>query len=173
MPLHLAVCDYPEQVPPEEWALFPKKMKALGLTYVRIGEFAWSKLEPSRGQYDFAWLDASIAALHAEGLRVVLGTPTATPPAWLIRAHPDILPTDKHGRVREFGSRRHYDFCSDAYWQESARIVEVLARRYGNHEAVAGWQTDNEYGCHDTTRSYSPQAKLKFRQTRQKEKSDR
>ncbi len=162
MPLSLGVCDYPEHIPADEWAVFPKKMRELGLTYVRIGEFAWSKLEPSAGNYQFAWLDAAIDALHAEGLRVVLCTPTATPPAWLVRLHPEILPVDAHGRVREFGSRRHYDFSSDVYWQESARIVEVLAKRYGNHPAIAGWQTDNEYGCHDTTRSYSLQAKQKF-----------
>jgi beta-galactosidase len=41
--------------------------------------------------------------------------------------------------------------------------VEVLARRYGNHPGVVGWQTDNEHGCHDTTRSYSAQALEKFR----------
>ena len=94
MPLELGVCDYPEHIGFEEWAVFPKKMRELGLTYVRIGEFAWSKLEPSAGNYQFAWLDAAIKALHQEGLRVVLGTPTATPPAWLVRAHPEILPVD-------------------------------------------------------------------------------
>ncbi len=159
----LGVCDYPEHVSREEWLTFPKRMKELGLTFVRVGEFAWSKLEPSRDQWNFAWLDEAIDALHAEGLRVVLGTPTATPPAWLIRAHPEILPVDHHGRVRDFGSRRHYDYSSEIYWQESARIVEVLAKRYGDHPGVAGWQTDNEHGCHDTTRSYSSQALAGFR----------
>jgi beta-galactosidase len=162
MALKLAVCDYPEHVNRETWLEFPKRMKAVGLTYVRIGEFAWSKLEPKRDQFEFAWLDEAIEALHAEGLRVVLGTPTATPPAWLIRAHPEILPVDAQGRVRDFGSRRHYDYSSQVYWQESRRIVEVLAKRYGNHPAIAGWQTDNEHGCHDTTRSYSPAAREGF-----------
>ena len=86
MGLKLAVCDYPEHVTRETWLEFPKRMKAMGLTYVRIGEFAWSKLEPKRDQFEFAWLDEAIEALHTEGLRVVLCTPTATPPAWLIRA---------------------------------------------------------------------------------------
>jgi beta-galactosidase len=163
MPLQLGVCDYPEHVSRDEWLHFPKRMRELGLTFVRVGEFAWSKLEPHREDWEFAWLDEAIEALHAEGLKVVLGTPTATPPAWLIRQHPDILPVDAHGRVREFGSRRHYDYSSDVYWRESARVVEVLARRYGNHPGVVGWQTDNEHGCHDTTRSYSAQALEKFR----------
>ena len=163
MPLQLGVCDYPEQVSVEEWSTFPKRMKDLGLSVVRVGEFAWSKLEPRAGEYAFDWLDQVIDALHAQGLQVVLGTPTATPPAWLIRAHPEILPVDIQGRVRGFGSRRHYDYSSDVYWQESARIVEVLAKRYGQHPGVVGWQTDNEHGCHDTTRSYSPAALEKFR----------
>jgi beta-galactosidase len=163
MPLQLAVCDYPEHVPFDEWLTFPQRMKNLGLEFVRIGEFAWSKLEPKPGEFHFEWLDKAIDALHAHGLKVVLGTPTATPPAWLVRAHPDILPVDAQGRVREFGSRRHYDYSSDTYWRESARIVELLARRYGNHPGVVGWQTDNEHGCHDTTRSYSQQALEKFR----------
>jgi beta-galactosidase len=163
MPYQLAVCDYPEHVSREEWLTFPKRMKQLGLTYVRIGEFAWSKLEPRRDQFRFDWLDEAIDALHAEGLRVVLGTPTATPPAWLVRAHPEILPIDQQGRVREFGSRRHYDYSSEVYWAESERIVEIIAKRYGNHPAVAGWQTDNEHGCHDTARSYSSVALKAFR----------
>ncbi len=163
MPLELAVCDYPEHVSRAEWLTFPARMKTLGLEYVRIGEFAWSKLEPRAGEFHWDWLDEAIEALHAAGLKVVLGTPTATPPAWLIRAHPDILPVDVHGRVREFGSRRHYDYSSDVYWRESARIVTAISTRYGHHPAVVGWQTDNEHGCHDTTRSYSSQALEKFR----------
>ena len=163
MSLQLGVCDYPEQISELEWQTFPERMKALGLKFVRVAEFAWSKLEPSAGDYKFEWLDRVIDALHLEGLQVVLCTPTATPPAWLARAHPEILPVDHEGRVRGFGSRRHYDYSSDVYWQESARIVEVLAKRYGQHPGVVGWQTDNEHGCHDTTRSYSPAALEKFR----------
>jgi beta-galactosidase len=162
MALQLGVCDYPEQISEAQWLTFPKRMKALGLKFVRVAEFAWSKLEPKSGQYAFEWLDRVVDALHSEGLQVVLCTPTATPPAWLIRAHPEILPIDNQGRVRGFGSRRHYDYSSDLYWQESARIVEVMAKRYGNHPGVIGWQTDNEHGCHDTTRSYSPAALEKF-----------
>ena len=106
MPLQLAVCDYPEHVSSQEWAQFPKKMRQLGLTYVRIGEFAWSKLEPSAGNYQFAWLDSAVEALHAEGLKVVLGTPTATPPAWLVRQYPSILPVDQTGQTRERSEER-------------------------------------------------------------------
>ncbi|CAM3959335.1 beta-galactosidase [Deinococcus marmoris] len=152
--LQLGSCDYPEHVPQDRWVPYAKQQKELGLTYVRIAEFAWSRMEPRPGEYDWEWLDTAIDAYHAEGLRVVLCTPTPTPPAWLIRAHPEILPVDAQGRVREFGSRRQYDFASPIYRQHSRRITRAMAERYGEHPAVAGWQTDNEFGCHDTARSY-------------------
>lgn len=138
-------------------------MASIGLRQVRIGEFAWSRLEPSPGRYSFEWLDRVIDTLGNAGLGVVLGTPTATPPKWLVDAHPDILAYDRLGRPRKFGSRRHYCFSSRRYREESARIVEAIAARYGRHQAVTQWQTDNEYGCHDTVRSYSPEAARAFR----------
>ncbi|MBU4433079.1 MAG: beta-galactosidase [Alphaproteobacteria bacterium] len=159
----LGVCYYPEQWPTSLWREDARKMKALGLTYVRIGEFAWSRFEPQPGVYDFAWFDEIVAILAEAGLKVVIGTPTATPPKWLIDRHPDILPVDPlTGRVRGFGSRRHYDFSSETYLRECERIVLALAERYGQHPGVVGWQTDNELSCHDTTLSASPAAKAAF-----------
>jgi beta-galactosidase len=94
----------------------------------------------------------------------VLGTPTATPPKWLCEKYPDILPVDIHsGQVRGFGSRRHYDFSSETYLVQAERITAAMAARYGSHPHVAGWQTDNELCCHDTTMSASPAALEKFR----------
>ncbi|MEF2279195.1 beta-galactosidase [Deinococcus sp. YIM 134068] len=152
--LLLGSCDYPEHVPRDRWESYARQQRDLGLSFVRIAEFAWSRIEPRPGEYDWAWLDEAVEAYHAAGLRVVLCTPTATPPAWLVRAHPELLPVDEEGRVREFGSRRHYDFASPVYREHSRRITRALAERYGGHPAVAGWQTDNEFGCHGTARSY-------------------
>ena len=159
----LGVCYYPEHWPRDRWAGYARRMRELGLTYVRIAEFAWSRMEPAEGHFDWAWLDDAVASLHAEGLHVVLCTPTATPPAWLVRAHPEILPVDAQGRVRAFGSRKHYDHASPVYRAHSRRITEAIATRYGEHPAVVGWQTDNEFGCHDTTRSYGPASRDAFR----------
>ncbi len=150
----LGVCYYPEHWPESWWADDAKRMFEMGIRFVRIGEFAWSRMEPSRGFYDFEWLDRAIEVLGKAGLKVVLGTPTATPPKWLMDEHPDIAPVDERGQPRGFGSRRHYSFSSETYHKESSRIVEVLAKRYGNHPALAGWQTDNEYGCHLTVLSW-------------------
>src|SRR5271156_5083589 len=150
----LGVCYYPEHWPEQCWADDARRMRAMGIAFVRIGEFAWSRIEPEPGRLELAWLRRAIEALGAAGLKVVLGTPTATPPKWLMDRHPEIAPIDREGRPRGFGSRRHYSFSSDIYRRESARIVEILAREFGTHDAVAGWQTDNEYGCHDTILSW-------------------
>ncbi len=159
----LGTCYYPEHWPEDTWQPDAKRMKELGLTWVRIGEFAWSRIEPEDGRLELDWLDRSIDILGNTGLKVVLGTPTPTPPKWLIDKYDDVLQVDEQGRVRKFGSRRHYCFNSNSYRQETERIVTLLAERYGEHEAVQAWQTDNEYGCHDTIRCYCPNCERAFR----------
>jgi beta-galactosidase len=159
----LGVCYYPEHWPEEIWAEDARRMVEAGLTWVRIGEFAWSRLEPAEGEERFDWLDRAIATLGAAGLQVILGTPTATPPRWVLDKHPDMLALDAAGRPRGFGSRRHYCFSHRGYLAECRRIVTKLALRYGSNPHVAAWQTDNEYGCHDTTISYSAAARDAFR----------
>ncbi len=139
-------------------------MAELGLTWVRIGEFAWSRLEPDPGNLQFDWLDRAFDVLGNAGLKVVLGTPTATPPRWMLDKHPDMLAVDAEGRPRGFGSRRHYCFSHDGYCAEAVRITTLLAKRYGRHPALGAWQTDNEYGCHDTVISYSDAARSAFRE---------
>ena len=139
-------------------------MAEVGIGFVRIGEFAWSKLEPRPGELDFGWLVQAMDALHLHGLKVILGTPTATPPRWMVDKHPEMLAVDVDGRVRGFGSRRHYCFSHQGYREECRRITQLLADKVGHHPALAGWQTDNEYGCHDTVLSYSKSAEAGFRQ---------
>lgn len=161
--MKLGVCYYPEHWPEELWADDARRMAELGIHWVRIGEFAWSRIEPEPGRFDWAWLDRAVETLAAAGLTIVMCTPTATPPKWLVDAHPDMLALDASGRPRGFGSRRHYCFSSESYRVECARITEAVAGRYGRHPAVGAWQTDNEFGCHDTTISYSSAAAQAFR----------
>ena len=160
----LGTCYYPEHWPRDIWEDDARRMADTGLTWVRIGEFAWSRLEPQPGEYEFNWLDEAIEVLGNAGLKVVLGTPTATPPRWMIDRHPDMLAVDAEGRPRKFGSRRHYCFSHEGYKTECAAIVTKLAERYGRNPHIAAWQTDNEYGCHDTTISYSDAARVGFQQ---------
>ncbi len=159
----LGVCYYPEHWAEAQWKEDAAKMVQSGITWVRIGEFAWSRMEPAPGQLELEWLDRAIEVLGTAGLKVVLGTPTTTPPRWMIAKHPDMLAVDAEGNPRKFGSRRHYCFSHEGYRDESARITKIVAQRYGQNPYVAAWQTDNEYGCHDTTLSYSDAAKVAFR----------
>ncbi len=159
----LGVCYYPEHWPEERWPTDAAMMAKAGIRYVRIAEFAWSLMEPEPGQYDWAWLDRAIKVLEDHGLLVVLGTPTATPPKWLVDKMPDMLPVGADGQTRGFGSRRHYCFSHQGYRAESRRITTEMAKRYGRHPSVAAWQTDNEFGCHNTVTSYSDAARHGFR----------
>ena len=161
--MELGVCYYPEQWPQEWWADDAARMVAMGIRYVRIAEFAWSRIEPEPNRFDWTWLDHAVETLHAAGLKVVMCTPTATPPKWLVDADPAMLAVDANGQTRGFGSRRHYCFSSPTYRAQSARISEAVAARYGQHPGVAAWQTDNEYGCHSTVLSYSAAARQAFR----------
>lgn len=161
--MKLGCCYYPEHWPEAIWAEDARRMREMGLSLVRIGEFAWSRLEPEPGHYDWDWLDRAIETLASAGLKVILGTPTATPPKWLVDRMPDMVAIDEQGRPRGFGSRRHYCFSHEEYRAECRRIVTALAERYGRHPALHMWQTDNEYGCHDTVLSFSAAAASAFR----------
>lgn len=161
--MKLGVCYYPEHWPQERWPLDARLMRQAGLSIVRIADFAWAAMEPSEGKFTWEWLDQAIAVLANEGFEIILCTPTAAPPAWLCRAHPEILPVDGQGRRRRFGSRRHYCANNATYRQHTRRIVTAMASRYGKHPAIAGWQIDNEFGCHDTARCYCETCAREFR----------
>ncbi len=162
--MKLGCCYYPEHWPESMWADDARRMAEMGLSLVRIGEFAWSRIEPEPGRFDWGWLDRAIQTLADAGLKVILGTPTATPPKWLVDTLPDMVAIDAEGRPRRFGSRRHYCFSHSGYRAQCRRITTALAQRYGAHPAIAMWQTDNEYGCHDTVLSFSEAAAARFRE---------
>ena len=138
-------------------------MVAAGLTWVRIAEFSWAQIEPARDDLRWEWLDLAVETLAAAGLKIIMCTPTATPPKWLVDEMPDMLAVDAAGQPRKFGSRRHYSFSHAGYRAESRRISALVAARYGTHPAVCAWQTDNEYGCHETAISYCTAAQQRFR----------
>ena len=160
----LGVCYYPEHWPEEVWVEDAQRMKDTGLGWVRVGEFSWSRLEAREGMFAWEWLDRAVEVLGAKGLKVVMGTPSATPPKWVVEKYPDMLAIDNEGRPRKFGSRRHYCFSHLGYRQEAARMAASMAERYGRNPHVKAWQIDNEYGCHGTTISYSNSACAGFRE---------
>jgi len=143
--LHLGAAYYPEHWPAARWSEDIRLMQAAGLSVVRMGEFAWSTLEPAAGQFNFDWLEDVIARLGAAGIATVLGTPTAAPPAWLVQADPDLLAVDESGRRVQFGNRCHYCVTSPGFHSATRRIVQALAERFGPNPHVIGWQIDNEF----------------------------
>lgn len=152
---------YPEHWDKKEWKNHVKIMRDGNFNTVRIAEFAWSRIEVEEGKFDFSWLDEAIETLAAEGIRVILGTPTATPPKWLVNKY-DVYLRDKYGRARGFGSRREYCSNNDMYIEKSRIVVEKMAERYGNNPNVMAWQIDNEFGCHGSTRCYCEHCKKEF-----------
>ncbi|HLQ60229.1 MAG TPA: beta-galactosidase [Candidatus Acidoferrales bacterium] len=144
--VRLGVAYYPEQWPRSRWRTDARLMAEAGLSIARLGEFAWAALEPEPGRFELGWLEEAVGELHEAGLEVVLGTPTAAPPAWLVDAHPEILPVDLDGRRLSFGHRRHYCPNQPAYHAATQRVVDELGRRFGGDPRVIGWQIDNEFG---------------------------
>ena len=145
--LQLGVCYYPEQWPERLWADDFGRMRELGFSVVRMAEFAWTIFEPEEGIFSFELFDRAIALAHERGLQVILGTPTATPPAWLTHIYPEVLNVTQSGVPYQHGMRRHYNYNAPVYRTLSARIVRELAEHYSQNPAVIGWQIDNELNC--------------------------
>ena len=141
--------DYnPDQWPEEIWQEDACLMQETGVNLVSLGIFSWVKMEPKPGVFDFAWLDRLMGLLHAHGVSVNLATPTASPPAWMVRLHPETLPVTADGVTLWHGSRRHYCPHNPDYRKYAMRIAAQLAERYKDHPALAMWHVDNEYSCH-------------------------
>jgi beta-galactosidase len=143
--------EHPEQ----QWERDIEMMLKAGINVVRVGEFVWGLCEPQEGTYDFDWLQRLLDLMGKAGIQVVLCTPTAAPPLWLARAHPEILPVDDRGLVLHEGTRRAVCLNSDVFWDYSKRIVENLARRLGHHPQLIAWQIDNGLGGHFTEESFN------------------
>jgi beta-galactosidase len=160
--LQLGVCYYPEHWPAELWADDFRRMRELGFSVIRIAEFAWTIFEPEEGRFCFELFDRAIALAQEHELQVIIGTPTATPPAWLMHKYPEILNVTQSGVQYQHGMRRHYTYNAPIYRELSARIVRRMAARYGQHPAVIGWQIDNELNC-EVNVFYSEADKVAFR----------
>lgn len=135
---------YPEHWDESQWERDFRKMKELGFEFTHFAEFAWAQLEPEEGKYNFEWLDRAIGLAAKYDLKVILCTSTATPPVWLTRKYPEILIKQENGVTLDHGARQHASFASPIYRELSYRMIEQLAKRYGNDKRVIGWQLDNE-----------------------------
>ncbi|MGY1551274.1 beta-galactosidase [Microbacterium sp. A588] len=155
--------DYnPEQWPEEIWPDDIARMREANVTLVNLGIFAWARIQPREGVFDFAWLDRIIEMLHEAGIAVDLATATASPPPWVSAVYPEVLPCDENGSTYWPGSRQAYAPSSPVYRRLAGELVTALAARYADHPAVVMWHINNEYGCHLTV-DYSDAARDAFR----------
>ena len=136
---------YPEQWDESRWAEDLRLMREAGITMVRVGEFAWSRLEPEDGRFELDWLERAVSLAERHNIIAVIGTPTAAPPAWMTQRYPDTLSVRENGQRAQHGGRCHYSPTSPRYRQFCRRIAEQMAVRLASHPNVVGWQIDNEY----------------------------
>ncbi|WP_029254101.1 beta-galactosidase [Paraoerskovia marina] len=155
--------DYnPEQWPEELWEEDVALMHDAGVNLVSVGIFSWALIEPREGEFEFGWLDRLLDLLHAHGIHVALGTPTASPPAWFFHTYPDARVVTADGTTLGFGSRGMVSPSSPAYRRAATRIATALAERYGDHPALALWHVHNEYGA-PVSADHSPASARAFR----------
>jgi beta-galactosidase len=159
-PILLGTSWYPEQWPETQWESDLKLMEKAGVHMVRVGEFAWSRMEPSEGHYDLDWLERAVAAAGKHSIYTVVGTPTAAPPAWLTEKYPQTLRVDAEGHRAEHGNRQQFNWANPKYRELARKIAEQMAQRFGHNALVLGWQIDNEYA----EESFDPETRTQFQQ---------
>ena len=142
--MRIGVDYYPEHWDKDMWKSDVRLMAETGVKIVRLAEFAWCRLEPSDGVFDFGWLDEAIRLFADNGIEVIIGTPTNCPPRWLCEKHPEILPVGDNGRTNPIGIRGHRCYNSPALREYAGRIVAKLAEHYKDFPNVTAWQLDNE-----------------------------
>lgn len=154
----LGTAWYPEQWPESRWDADLALMEKSGVRMVRVAEFAWSRMEPSEGNYDLDWLDHAITAAAKHGIYTVIGTPSAAPPAWLTQKYPETLRLMEDGRKDQHGNRQQFNWANPKYRELATKMAEAMAKRFGHSPYVLGWQIDNEYAAN----SYDEQTRKQF-----------
>ena len=157
-PILLGTAWYPEQWAESRWDADLALMQRAGIHMVRVGEFAWARMEPAEGQYDLDWLEHAINAAGKRGIFTVLGTPSAAPPAWLTKKYPETLRTREDGRRDQHGNRQQFNWANAKYRELSRQIAAQMAQRFGHNPYVIGWQIDNEYA----EQSFDPETRKQF-----------
>jgi len=137
-------------------------MAEMGFEFTHFGEFAWAQIEPVEGVYDFKWLDKAVELAVKNNLKVIMCTPSATPPVWLTKKYPDVLVEMPNGLTAMHGTREQYSWSSTKYQELTQKVVDAMAKHYGNDKRIWGWQIDNE-PSHYGTLDYSPAAQASFR----------
>ena len=153
---------------PEQWPAAVQRedrelMRVAGVDLATLAVFSWAKIQPGPDVWDFGWLDEQMDELHAAGIRVDLATATASPPPWLARLHPEMLPVTRDGVTLWPGGRQAFCPSSPVYREHALRLCRAMAERYRDHPALALWHVSNELGCHNA-RCYCDVSAAAFRE---------
>ena len=154
LPLLFGTDYYPDQTPEQLWQEDAAAMAAMGITNVRIAEFAWALMEPQEGSFDFQWLHRAVSILHAHNIAVILGTPSAAPPPWLTQKYPEVLLVNDHGLTLSPGARRFTCPSNPTYRRLSLAVATAMARDFASTPGIIGWQIDNELTLGESPRCY-------------------
>jgi beta-galactosidase len=141
--------DYnPDQWDMDVWEDDIEKMKTLRVNTVTLPVFSWAKLQPEEDRFDFDWLEQRIKQLAEANIQVILATPTAAQPPWMVKKYPQMQPVNKFGVRSHYGGRTNFCPNNSDYRRLSAKIAKEMAIRFGNNKAIALWHINNEYGTH-------------------------
>ena len=162
------VAYYPEYMPYDRLDTDVQLMQKAGITVVRIGESSWGLWEPEDGKFDYAWMDRVVERLHAAGIRIILGTPTYSIPAWMYKEHPEIVVTRLGGQYLYYGLRQNTDLANPTYRFYCERVIRKILKHYKNNQAIIGYQIDNETSSayaanHDVQAGFQEYLKAKFK----------
>jgi beta-galactosidase len=170
--MYFGVDYYPEQWvfpyggtadnPEAQWEQDAELMVKAGVNVVRMGDLSWGLCEPEEGKFDFDWLKRVMDIMGRSGIQIVLATPTAAPPLWLAKKHPEILPVTENGTIMHEGTRRAVCFNNDVYWNHAKAIVEAMAKALGKHPQLIAWQIDSGIGGHNTEWSFNSDTRLEW-----------
>lgn len=152
---------YPEHWNESQWERDIKKISSMGFEFVHLAEFAWFKMEPQEGKFEFDWLDKVVSLCAKYNLKVLMCTPSAATPAWMRTNYPETFVMDGHYIRSEHGTRGLGSIVNPAYRRFVEKVVTEMARRYGRNKHVIGWQLNNEP---DAKPDYSPSSQEAFRQ---------
>lgn len=163
--MSIGVYYYPEQWPENQWERDLANIKKLGFEFTHFADFAWTYLQPQESEYDFTWLDKAIVIAEKQGLKIILCTPTAAAPVWMGEKYPEIYLVDENGIRRKYGNRADHSIANSRYQQFAYAMAAAMAKKYGHHPAIMGWQIDNEPNAFA---DFSESSQLAFQQWLQK-----
>lgn len=152
---------YPEHWSESQWERDIRKISEMGFEFVHIAEFAWFKMEPVEGKYDFLWLDKVVNLCEKYHLKIVMCTPSATTPTWMRINYPETFIMYGNYIRGENGTRGLGSIVNPKYRMFVKNIVTEMAKRYGKNKNITGWQLDNEPPA---LADYSPSSQEAFRQ---------